>query len=128
LTDATAWSIRYDNALTDAGGLTSGRVKLMSGDGTVSNEYYLYGDARGKIADDSLMTKSGSALTLNYANVKSKGGFNIYGYKEESTSSSGKTFRTAFAAVTGHGDWDTAKKALVVLYKEVSDKFELWYV
>jgi len=65
---------------------------------------------------------------LNYADVKSKGGFNIYGYKEESTSSSGKTFRTAFAAVTGHGNWDTAKKALVVKYKEVSDKFEIWYV
>lgn len=127
LTDATAWSVQYDSStqLSDTV-LTSGKVKLMSGDGTVSQEYYLWGDARGKIADNSLLAKTNSGLTLTYTDVKNKGGFNIYGYKEQA-SGTGKTFRTAFTGLTGHSAWLTAKKALVVLYKEVSDKFELWY-
>jgi len=127
LTDAKAWSIRYDNVL-EGYALTSGKLKLMSGDGTVSNEYYLWGDARGRISTDSLLSKGAtSGLTLNYADVKSKGGFNIYGYKEQA-SGTGKDFRTVFTGLSTHSAWDTAKKALVVKYKEISDKFEIWYV
>lgn len=135
--DATAWSVKYFE-VAQLSGLSStypGKVKLCSGDGTVSNTYYLWGGAfenaaatgsKGRMSTDPLLLKSGSGITLNYANVKAKGGFNIYGRLEASATTTSKNERTG--TNSGRADWATKKALLVTDYKAISTLFEAWYV
>lgn len=78
----------------------------------------------GLLANDTLLAKSGSGTTLNYANIKTKKGLNLYLKKTAATDTSGKRARTGNSGLTA---WDTAKKALVVKYKAINTKFEEWW-